>query len=259
MIKKQKFLVPIYGLKRSPKRNLDLDRNTLLRSVDLLSGEHKNFESFGLKINCDAVLEVDYEYNSNDASEPFPGIFINLVNKFDASLVVYGNGVVGVAAVFPATKESFPGGGIFVSNTKTLYEERLDKELDENFVSYYKNFIKAYDMRPVAFDVYRRSCDRFSNNDRAIDNCTVLESLFVPEKERSKKSFILSGMKIMGFNESDVNRIGDLIEYRNSIIHADRNKQLKLLSGPKYTHKWFEDTFKLIREILYRFVESPWN
>lgn len=114
-------------------------------------------------------------------------------------------------------------------------------------------------MRPVAFDVYRRSCDRFSNNDRTIDSCTILESLFVPPSERSKKSFILNGLNILKFSTKEIKAIDDLIEYRNAIIHADRNRQLKLLSGSKYTHRWFESVFKLIRKILYDYVESPWN
>ena len=114
-------------------------------------------------------------------------------------------------------------------------------------------------MRPVAFDVYRRSCDRFSNNDRTIDSCTVLESLFVPLGERSKKSFTLNGLNILMFSTNEIKTIDDLIEYRNAIINADRKRQLKLLTGSKYTYKWFEDVFKLIRRILYKYVDNPWS
>ena len=259
MKKKQFFLAPIYGLKKSPRQSIKLDKNILIRAVDLFAEEHKHFESFGLKGSYDGVLEVNYEYDSDNPSEPFPGLFINLINKFDASLVVYGDGVVGVAGVIPAPKEDFSGGGILSSSAKPQYEEKLDKEIDENFAVYYKKFIKAYDMRPVAFDVYRRSCDRFSNNDRTIDSCTILESLFVPPGERSKKSFILSGLNILMFSADEIKAIDDLIEYRNAIIHADRKKQLKLLSGSKYKYKWFEDTFKIIRRILYKYVENPWK
>ena len=259
MKKKQKFLAPIYGLKKSPRQGIKLDKNILIRAVDLFADEHKYFGSFGLKGNYDGVLEVNYEYDSENPSEPFPGLFINLINKFDASLVVYGDGVVGVAGVFPAPKEDFSGGGILSSSAKPRYEEKLDKEIDKDFAVYYKKFIKAYDMRPVAFDVYRRSSDRFSNNDKTIDSCTILESLFVPPSERSKKSFILYGLNILKFSTDEITAIEDLIEYRNAIIHANREKQLKLLSGSKYKYKWFEDTFKLIRRILYKYVESPWN
>lgn len=109
MKKKQKFLAPIYGLKKSPRESIKLDKNILIRAVDLFANEHKNFESFGLKGSYDGVLEVNYEYDSDNPSEPFPGLFINLINKFDASLVVYGDGVVGVAGVIPAPKEEFSG------------------------------------------------------------------------------------------------------------------------------------------------------
>lgn len=258
MKKRHKFIAPIYGLKRSPKQPITLDRTMLIRAVDLFAEEHKLIELYGLKASYDAVIEINYEYDSDDASEPFPNLFINVTNKIDASLVVYGDGVVGVAAVFPASKGSLPGGGI-LSSARPHYDEKLDKEIDEDFAIYYKKFTKAYDMRPVAFDTFRRSCDRFSNNDRTIDSCTVLESLFVPMGERSKKSFILSGLNILKFTINEISAIEDLIEYRNAIIHADRKKQLKLLSGSKYTYKWFEDTFKLIRRILYKYVESPWN
>src|SRR3989338_5408623 len=130
MKKRQKFLAPIYGLKKSPRQSIKLDKNILIRAVDLFAEEHKLFESFGLRGNYDGVLEVNYEYNSNNPNEPFPGIFINLINKFDASLVIYGNGIVGVTGVFPASKEDFSGGGILSSSASPHYEERLDKEID---------------------------------------------------------------------------------------------------------------------------------
>lgn len=114
-------------------------------------------------------------------------------------------------------------------------------------------------MRPLAFDTFRRSQDRFANNDKTIDSCTVLESIFVPKGERSKKPFVLNGMKIMSFNSDEIQRIDDLIELRNEIIHADREKILKLHGSVKYTFTWFEETFKLVRQILYRYVEKPWN
>lgn len=259
MKKKQSFLALIYGLKYSPRQSIKLDKNLLIRDIDLLAEEHKLFESFGFRGSYDAVLEIDYEYDSEDDSEPFPGLFINLINKFDASLVIYGDGVVGVAGVIPAKNEEFTGGGNLASDKRTHYEERLDKLIDEYFAIYYAKFVKAYDMRPVAFDTYRRSCNRFANNDKTIDSCTALESLFVPLNERGKKVFILNGLNILGFTTNEVKNIEDLIEYRNAVIHADRAKQLRLLSGAKYTSQWFEDTFKLVRRILYKYVDNPWN
>lgn len=252
------FLAPIYGLEVSLKKNTKLDSNLLLRNINLSKKEYEFFEKRGLRASYDAVLEIDYQYDPTDPIEPYPGISLNVVNKFDSALQVYGDGVVGVAGIFPASKSSGLG-GIILYSAKTRLGEGLDKEIDDDFVHYYESFIKAYNMRPLAFDIYRRSRDRFANNDRAIDSCTVLESIFVPQGEKSKKPFVLNGIKIMGFGADDINLIDDLIEYRNAVIHADRDKQLKLLSGPKYTHKWFEETFKLVRKILYGYVENPWD
>lgn len=258
MKKKQKFLAPIYGLKESLKKNIKFNEKLLLRNINLFKKEYEFFEKQGLKASYNAVLEINYQYNPDDASEPYPGISLNIVNRFDSALLVYGDGVVGVAGIFPASKKS-AFGGIILYSSKTRHEESLDKVIDEDFILFYKNFVKAYNMRPLAFDVYRRSRDRFTNNDKTIDSCTVLESIFVPSSERSKKSFILNGMNILGFSKTNIEMIDDLIEYRNAIIHADITKQHRLLSRSKYTYKWFEDTFKLIRKILYKYVECPWS
>ncbi len=259
MKKKQKFLAPIYGLKKSLKRELRLDKHMLIRQLNLFKEEYKLFEEYGIRTSCDAVLEINYQYDTDNPNEPHPGISLNVVNRFDSALLVYGDndGGVGVAGIFPATGKKDLGVTLFTA--KTRYEEGLDKEIDDDFAIYYKMFTKAYNMRPLAFDVFRLSRGRFTNNDKTIDSCTVLESIFVPEGERGKKSFILSGMKVMGFNTDEVSRIGDLVEYRNAIIHADRDKVLKLLSGAKYTYTWFEDTFELVRRILAQYVENPWN
>jgi len=259
MLKKQKFLAPIYGIKFSLKNSLKLNNNLLLRNIDLLKNEGDFFKKYKLLGNYNIVLVIDYEYNSSDSSEPLPGVFIKIINKFDASLVVFGEGKVGIAAVIPdKISGQFPGGGINFAG-KVQYNESLNKELNEDFIVYYKKFSKAYDMRPVAFDVFRRSQDRYANNDKTIDSCIILESIFVPLEERVKKPFILNGMKIMGFGSDDIGLINSLIDYRNAIIHADRKKQLKLLSGQKFTFDWFEKTFKLVRKILFKYVENPWD
>lgn len=128
MKRKNKFLAPMYGLRNRLKEPIKLDKDLILRSVNLFEDEHKLFKAFGLNGTYEGVLEIDYEYDENNPSEPFPGLFVNLINKFDASLVVYGDGIVGVAGVFPAAKESFPGGGILISSKKTQFAERLDKK-----------------------------------------------------------------------------------------------------------------------------------
>lgn len=256
--KREKYLAPIFGLKNSPKAKIVLDKVVSIRDLDLFNREDKLFYSWGVRVSCDAVAEIEYEYNLADPTEPFPGLFLKIINKLDAGLVVYGDGKVGVAAVFPAKKDEIRGGGILASSNPQ-YEEKMDRELDENFATWYRKFVKAYDIRPLAFDIFRRSQERYANNDKTIDSCTVLESIFVPKGERNKKTYILNGMKIMAFNQEEVNYIEGLVEYRNAIIHADRDKILKLLGGKKYTYIWFEDAFKLVRKILYQYSENPWD
>lgn len=253
-----KYIVPIYGLKTVNDSPLQLQKNVILRTVKLLENEHEIFKKYKMSTGYEAILEVNYSFDENDASEPLPGISINLLNMVDASLVVYGEGKVGLAAILPANEPSAYGGFI-LSHAKPRYEEYLDKDIDSDFIKYYKNFKKAYDMRPMAFDIFRRSQERFSNNDRTIDSCTVLESILVPKGERSKKSFIMGGLKIMGYGKTEVERIEKLVDYRNAIVHADREKLLSLFTGAVYTYSWFEETFKLVREILYKYVEKPWD
>lgn len=256
---KQKFLIPIYGLRSGLKQNIRLDEQITLRNIDLFNDEYKFFKKFGLNGDYKAVLDVNYKYDSDNPSEPLPGISLNLINKFDSSLVVYGDGKVGVAAILPSpTDLKFPGGSIIFSE-KVQYDETLKRELDSDFKIFYKQFTKAYDKRPVAFDSFRRSRGRFANNDKAIDSCTSLESIFVPKSERSKAVFILNGLKILGFEPNERRLIKDLIEYRNAIIHADREKQIRLISERKYSYQKFEDTFELVRKILYKYVEQPWD
>lgn len=254
---KQKFLAPIYGLQKSLKQKIWLNKNLLIRNIDLINNEYDFFEKSGLKGNYNVVLEINYQYDNNDPSEPLPGISLNIINKFESSLMVYGEGLSGIAGIFPKLNKSRNGLIIFYPY-KTNFKDGLDKEIDINFVTYFKQFNKAYDMRPVAFDIYRKSRARFANNDKTIDSCIVLESIFVPAGERSKKPFILNGMKILGFKNKDIKVISDLIDYRNSIIHADLNRQYKLLSGAKFTYLWFENAFELTRKTLSKFVEKPW-
>jgi len=255
---KQKFLAPVYGLRKSLNKEIKLNNNLLLRNIDLLNKEYEFFEKHGLWGNYNVVLEINYRYDKNDASEPLPGISLNIINKLESALLVYGNGLTGVAGIFPDSKKSKRGEFIFYPY-KTRFEDGLNKEINQKFVAYFKNFNKAYNMRPAAFDIYRKSRGRFANNDKTIDSCTVLESIFVPIGERAKKSFILNGINILGFKKNDIKVIDHLIDYRNAVIHADLTKQHRLLSGSKFTHTWFENAFELIREIIYKFVEAPWK
>lgn len=252
-----KYIVPIYGVKPLRESPLQLQNDVILRSVRLLDNEQEIFEKHNMRTGYESVLEVNYSFDEDNPSEPLPGISINLLNMIDASLVVYGEGKPGLAAILPA--DGSVGGGFILSHYNPSFGDYLDKELNSDYISYFEKFKNAYDMRPLAFDLFRRSQERFTNNDKTIESCTVLESILVPKGEKSKKSFILNGMKIMGFVADEIARIEKLVDYRNAIIHADREKILRLLSGTDYTHSWFEDAFKLVREILYKYVEKPWD
>lgn len=256
-MKNVKFLVPVYGIKRVNAEALQLEATVMLRGVKILENEHKIFSDLGLRPNFNAVLEIDYSFDEEDSSEPYPGISIRLLNMIDASFVVYDEGRAGLAAIIPAEDSGHVP--LTLSSANPQYAEYLEHNIKEEFVTYYNKFKVAYNMRPMAFDMFRRSQERFNNNDRTIDSCTVLESILVPKGERSKRSFIVNGLKIMGYGEDEADRIGKLVEYRNAIIHADREKLNSLYRGTLYTLGWFEETFKLVRKILYRYVEKPWD
>lgn len=255
MMTSQKFLAPIYGLSHGLKRDVSINSNLLIRNIKIPE-EINISRKFGLQGNYPIILEIIYEYDPSNSNEPFPGISLNVTNKFEASLNVFGDGQTGIAAVLPDPKQDNFSGGYINFSGKVPIGECLEKDLDDKYIAYYDHFSNAYDMRPVAFDVFRRSQERFSTNDKTIDSCIVLESIFVPPEERSKRPFILNGMKIMGFDSQSVNKIAALINYRNALIHANRKEQLKLLS--KYTHVWFEEALNLVRNILYKFVQNPW-
>ncbi len=256
-MKTVKFLVPVYGIKPLKGDPIQLDDGVLLRGVKLLENEHEIFKKHNMRTGYDIILEVDYSFDEDDSSEPFPGISIRLLNMIDAAFVVYGNGRAGLAAILPADDSEHMG--FILSQYQPQYSEYLDKEIDSDFVDYFSNFKSAYDMRPMAFDIFRRSQERFSNNDKTIDSCTALESILVPKGERQKKSFIINGLKIMGCGKDEIERVEKLVDYRNAIIHADREKLLGLYGRGAYTHSWFEDTFLLVREILFRYAEKPWD
>ncbi len=243
-----KYVVPIYGIKMLESSPIEIESNVILRNTKLLEREDKVFEKLHLRSDYRVVIQIYYTFDESDASEPYPGISLKLLNIIDASLVVYGEGQVGLAAIIPDDTST----GVILSYANPHFQEYLDKKIDGQFVEYYAKFKKAYNMRPMAFDIFRRSQERISNNDRTIDSCTILESILVPKGERSKKSFILNGLKIMGYGTHEIGRIEKLVDYRNAIIHADREKLLSLLTGAAYT-------FKLVRAILYKFVESPWD
>ena len=120
----------------------------------------KNIKS---RTGYEAVLEIDYSFDEKEASEPLPGISINLLNMIDASLVVYGEGKVGFGSNY-SRRYSSGYHPYILSHENPHYEEYLDKDINADFVSYFRNFKRAYDMRPLAFDLFRRSKERYTDN-----------------------------------------------------------------------------------------------
>jgi len=166
--------------------------------------------------------------------------------------------MTGIAAILPAEPGSSGQSTYILSRNSPQYDVFLDKSLiEDRFDVFYNNFLKTYNLRPLAFDLYRQSLIKFTQNDRTIYSCIALESIFVPNKEKSKKPFILNGMKIMGFESSEIKLIDKLIDYRNAIMHADIKKQIELISI--FTTQRFEESFNVARKILNKYIENPWS
>ncbi len=256
-MKQVHYIVPIYGL-RSLKGNIKLDKTTVLRNVDIFNKEDEFLTNAGLPNSYNVVLDIKYKFNETNPEEPIPGLNIKILNKIDACLILFEKCDAGLAAILQKQGLKYTCKYI-LSTKKPILHEYLKIKSEKDFVDYFKKFQEAYSKRPLAFDIFRKSSVRFTNNDKAIDSCTILESIFVPNGERAKKQFIINGMKIMGFEETYVQAINDLIDYRNAIIHADQVKTLKLLSGPKYTYVWFENTFEVVRKVLLGYVDKPWD
>lgn len=254
MKNKVKVILPIYGLSKNLSEKASLSRGLLIRPIDLLKNEHGSFKKYGIHNYSNTLIEINYEYDEDDPNEPYPAVEINFVQKIESALRVYGFGSVGIAAIIFGSSFNT----IIRSTHNPLWHDNLKEQLND-FPEFFNKYQKAYNLRPMAFQSYSRSRERVANNDKTVDCCTTLESLFVPRDEWKKSPFILQGLSIMGFEEKERRAVDDLIKYRNSIIHADSRKILNLLGGPKYTLSWFEETFELVRKVLIKFIEKPFE
>jgi len=129
------------------------------------------------------------------------------------------------------------------------------EEFDNNieFSDFWEKYIYAYQKKPAAYEYFSQALN-YPNSIKSILFCSLLESLFVPEDERSKKrDFVLQGARILGFSKQE-NYLNDLFEYRNAYVHADKKKQLSLLSSPKYLSKWWEECEEVIRKVLFKHI-----
>jgi hypothetical protein len=254
--KELKLIVPISGLGWIVN-NLQLDKDIKIRFLDL-NGEDELLQKSGfnsIKYKC--VAEIDYKFDADEASEPYPKVDF-LLKRLESALRIYHPGFIALAGIIAVPNDSpFPYIRNLSVNGHPQYN--IEKEKLEKFPDFWKKFNKAYVKKPIAFDMYNKSQDRYAPNDVAIDLSIVLESIFVPEKSRGeKKVFITQGVRILGYDEKDQTMLADLYEYRNSIIHGNLAKQHQLLSGAKYTVIWFEELVELVRKILVNYAEKSW-
>lgn len=247
-----KLIIPIGGLGWLPAE-IKLSTKVKIRNLDELNEENELLEQSGfnlIKYKC--VLVIDYSYNAELSDEPYPALQF-LLNKIQVALRLYSADSICLAGVISQPKVS-PFPLLLNLSTPTTSIVKL-----EEFPQFFEKVAVAYEKLPIAFDSFNRSQERFANNDAAIDHCTLLESLFVPQESRgSKKPFVLQGLRILGFTKKDRGQIADLYDYRNAIIHANQKKILKFLSGAKYTYSWFEQCINLIRKVMRKYVEKPW-
>lgn len=217
-------LCPIYGL-GWVATDLQLGQNGILRFVDMET-ESSEFANIGLRsISYRCLLEISQEYNPNDTShDPWfdiEGIAITI----EAGLRIYHEGKVGVAAIIYYQDNQQQSARILDSSIPNGQEDyRIDKAKLEAFPAFFADFETAYKAKPVALQYFSRAQQRFSKNDKSIDLCTALESLFVPANSRgAKKVFLVQGVTILGFSAAEVQMISDLYEFRNTVIHGDHN------------------------------------
>jgi hypothetical protein len=255
-------ICPIYGLGWI-STNLQIQENAVLRFIDL-EKESKELSAVGLRsISYKCVLEIACDYDPKDHStDPWLNLQSVALN-IEAALRIYHEGKIGVAAVIYYRNNQRQSAMIldgFIPNGQEDYQ--IDKAKLEQFTAFFTEFEIAYREKPVALQYFSRAQQRFNKNDKSIDLCTALESLFVPTDSRgAKKVFLTQGVKILGFSPAETQMINDLYEFRNTIIHGDHNQRAAIYSKQKgnYTFSWFEDCERLVRSILQKYINQPWR
>lgn len=265
MIKKKdktiKIIAPIYGLNYI-SRNIAIDSNITIRCV-IEDGENDLLKSSGFNwIKYKNVLDIQYKYKQNNTNEPYPAIQF-LLNRIELALRVFNPGIIGFAGIISQPKVSpFP---VCIEKTTpsgpNQYKINTNKLIE--FPDFYKKFETAYSKKPIAFNRFSQACCRAPitkvSEDKIIDYCVCLENLFVPLNSREKSRFVLQGFTILRFPSKNIEKIKTLLEYRNSIVHADFNKQCKISSKDHVHHEhYYEEIEEIIREVLRFYVEKPW-
>lgn len=253
-------LCPIYGLGWIAT-DIQVGQNATLRFVDM-EVESSEIAEVGLRsISYRCLLEITQEYDPKDTSDPWFDIESTAI-AIEAALRTYHEGKIGVAAIIYYQGDQRQSARILDSSIPNGQEDyKIDKAKLEALPIFFADFETAYKAKPVALQYFSRAQRRFSKNDKSIDFCTALESLFVPANSRgAKKVFLIQGVTILGFSAAEVQMIGDLYEFRNTVIHGDHNQRTAIYARRRgnYTTVWFEDCENLIRAILQKYVSKPW-
>jgi len=256
-------ICPIYGLGWIAS-DLRLGKNVILRFVDNFEKkEGDGFAAIGIRsISYRCLLEITQEYDPNDYNnDPWLDIQ-SIALSIEAALRIYHEGKIGVAAIVYYENSKQQSARIldgFIPNGQEDYQ--IDKTKLEAFPTFFKDFEIVYKEKPVALQYFSRAQQRFNKNDKSIDLCTALESLFVPADSRgAKKVFLTQGVKILGFSSVETQMISDLYDFRNTIIHGDHKQRAAIYTKKKsnYTTSWFEDCENLVMVILQKYVSQPW-
>lgn len=250
----KKVLIALYG-NLDLENDLELDKGVLLRRIDLFNDEEEYFNfRWKERTTCpyDWIIEMDYSYDADNPSEPSSdGVLINS-RYIEYALKLYYKNQIGIAAVADDLDQ--------ISSSRVSENENTNKTepfiSDMSFESFWAKYKFAYDKKPAAYEYFSQALS-YPNRIKSIFFCTSLESIFVPEGERNKKrDFVLQGMSILGFNNSDKDIIKELFELRNAYVHADKKKQIALSS--KKFFSWWGKCEETLRKLLFKHVELPW-
>lgn len=261
-LKTLRAICPLYGPSWVVS-DIQLGNGVVLRDVEF-DGESKELTAVGLRsISYRCLLEITQDYDPKDPNDdPWFNIQSTALS-IEAALRIYHEGKVGVAAILYYQDDNRQSARIldsFIPNGQEDY--KLNKTELEAFPAYFTNFEAAYIEKPVALQYFSRAQQRFSKNDKSIDLCTSLESLFVPANSRgAKKIFLTQGATILGFSPVEVQMVSDLYDFRNTVIHGDHNQRAAIYAKKRsnYTTTWFEECENLIRSILQKYISNPWK
>lgn len=258
-MKKIKAILALYGALRL-KNDIKLDDKIRVRRVDILNNEESlfrfvNWRAYGWA-TCpyDWVIELDYHYDEDLGSEPYPALLIKN-NYIEYALRLFYKHDVGFAALVVDINNP---NNYFVSNKmpSSVEFEKFDDIIE--FSNFWERYTNAYQKKPAAYEYFSQSLN-YPNSIKSVLFCSSLESLFVPDGERSKKrDFVLQGLKVLIFEQKDITIISELFEFRNAYIHVDKKEQLQLYSGRKYRSLWWEECEEVIRKVLFNHVHKPW-